>query len=172
MTQESRQDERITLGLTRTTRKDSSTMKVVAIITVIYLPGTFVAVRECPKLSCHWLIQPDFIQHRLHECLGRRPYGRSSESNSAPSIVICRNYSFSDADHTLHILFLESKPAFTGGIGQWHVSIMFMIGTALVLESRCCAELLRLFLYYTTRSSQLKRFDDFDSFLNYIGGMR
>ena len=49
MVQASRQDERTTLDLTRATRKDSNALKVVAIITVIYLPGTFVAVRRAPE---------------------------------------------------------------------------------------------------------------------------
>jgi hypothetical protein len=38
------------LNLTRATKKDSRTMRLIAVITMVYLPGTFVAVNASQPL--------------------------------------------------------------------------------------------------------------------------
>ncbi|KAF1833919.1 hypothetical protein BDW02DRAFT_357122 [Decorospora gaudefroyi] len=43
MAHESRKGEELILNLTKATKKDSGTMKLIAVITMVYLPGTFVA---------------------------------------------------------------------------------------------------------------------------------
>jgi hypothetical protein len=44
MAQASTKEGQLLLDLTRATKKDSGIMKLIAVITMIYLPGTFAAV--------------------------------------------------------------------------------------------------------------------------------
>jgi hypothetical protein len=46
MAHESQKGEALILNLAKTTKQDSGTMKLIALITMFYLPGTFVAVRD------------------------------------------------------------------------------------------------------------------------------
>ena len=45
MAEASGKDSQVMLALTNATKRDSGTVRLIAVITMIYLPGTFMAVR-------------------------------------------------------------------------------------------------------------------------------
>jgi hypothetical protein len=51
MSQAMKKESQMMLGLTKAAKEDSGTMKLIAVITMIYLPGTFAAVSSfCDKM--------------------------------------------------------------------------------------------------------------------------
>jgi hypothetical protein len=67
MAQASKKERQLILGLTKATKRDSGSMKLIAVITMIYLPGTFAAVSSFLENIVHLeLIDIDPLQHRLH----------------------------------------------------------------------------------------------------------
>lgn len=52
------------LLIARATKKDSETMSLIAIVTMVYLPGTFVAVSSLRSDVIHIILKAiDIIQH-------------------------------------------------------------------------------------------------------------
>lgn len=103
-------DSKNMLELAASTRSDSRTMKLVAVISMLYLPGTFVAVRHFLLTSalefCVRLVEKtdfergaDSVQYELH----RSREGQSRLQRRNPRAqgrrVICRHYGSLDGGY-------------------------------------------------------------------------